>query len=64
MRVNGTDIDLDEDICLYDYLISNKYNINKIAVEYNGNIIPKSNYKNIILDNKGTLEIVSFVGGG
>lgn len=64
MRVNGTNIELQEDVCLYDYLITNKYDITKIAVELNGNIIPKNNYKNITLVNKDTLEIVSFVGGG
>ncbi|WP_113671684.1 sulfur carrier protein ThiS [Vallitalea guaymasensis] len=64
MRVNGTDIKLDEDINLYDFLVNNNYDITKIAVEHNSNIVPKIEYKNIMLNNNDTIEIVNFVGGG
>ncbi|GMQ58207.1 sulfur carrier protein ThiS [Vallitalea sediminicola] len=64
MRVNGTDINLDDNMSLYDFLSTNNYDITKIAVEHNTNIVPKTEYKNIMLDNNDTLEVVSFVGGG
>lgn len=64
MKVNGVIIDLVEEISLYNYLEVNNYDVTKIAVEHNGDIIPKNNYKKIILINNDSLEIVSFVGGG
>ena len=36
----------------------------RIAVERNGEIIPKTSYQDIILQDGDVLEVVSFVGGG
>lgn len=41
-----------------------EYPIQRIAVEINGNIIPKSKYDTTILKDNDIIEIVSFVGGG
>ena len=41
-----------------------QYQQNRIAVEINGSIIPKSKYQTTILKQNDTIEIVSFVGGG
>lgn len=35
-----------------------------VAVERNGEIVPKSQYETVILTDADRLEIVSFVGGG
>lgn len=35
-----------------------------IAVEYNEEILPKSEYENTILKEEDVIEVVSFVGGG
>lgn len=64
MKVNGTIILIDETQTLYEFLEAQKININTIAVEHNGEIIPRSAYMNVMLENEDTLEIVSFVGGG
>jgi sulfur carrier protein len=40
------------------------YKLNRIAVEYNGNILPKDKYDNTFLKDGDVLEVVSFVGGG
>ena len=41
------------------------YNPNKkVAIEHNGIIIPKSNYKKKYLKNNDKLEVVHFIGGG
>lgn len=64
MRVNGTDISLNGYQSLFDFLEGQNYDITKIAVECNGEIVPKSTYKNLMLDDEDTLEIVRFVGGG
>lgn len=64
MRVNGTFVALEERQSLYDFLTLQNYNFATIAVERNGEIIPKATYKEVFLDNEDDLEIVQFVGGG
>ncbi len=64
MKVNGTLITLDKSQTLFDFLQSQSIDFNTIAVERNGEIIPRSTYQNVILSDEDTLEIVRFVGGG
>ncbi|WP_394236085.1 sulfur carrier protein ThiS [Niallia oryzisoli] len=64
MKVNGSFVALEEEQSLYDYLTLRNFDLTKIAVECNGNIVPKAEYKNVILKEEDTLEIVRFVGGG
>ncbi|WP_071396275.1 sulfur carrier protein ThiS [Bacillus tuaregi] len=64
MKVNGISIALEKEQSLYDFLTLKDYDLTKIAVECNGNIVPKAEYKNVILKEEDTLEIVKFVGGG
>ena len=59
MKVNGK-----ESILLYDYLEQLGYRTDRIAVERNGLIVPRDNYKKCVLSDSDTLEIVHFVGGG
>ena len=47
-----------------EYLEENHYQQNRIAVEINGKILPKSAYASVTLKEGDVLEIVSFVGGG
>lgn len=49
---------------LSDYLEKTSYDPRRIAVERNGNIVPKSSYKETVLNDGDSVEIVSFVGGG
>ena len=64
IQLNGKKITIKSKFTIMDLLI--KYNLNKkkIAVEYNGTIIPKSEYKKKYLKNNDSLEIVHFIGGG
>ena len=64
MKVNGEQIILSKKILLADLLQRNGYAQEKIAVELNGEIIPRSRYASVILTDADKLEIVSFVGGG
>ena len=64
MKVNGSIILLKKNQTLFDFLKTQSIDITAIAVEHNGEIIPKSAYKEVILNNEDTLEIVRFVGGG
>lgn len=64
MKVNGTQVPLQEEKTLLQYLQENQYDISKIAVERNGEIAPKRDYECIFLQQEDQLEIVQFVGGG
>ena len=47
-----------------EYLNSAGYSLKRVAVEINGNIVPKAQYADTILNDGDRVEIVSFVGGG
>ena len=64
MKVNGSIITLEKTQTLFDFLIEQNIDRNTIAIEYNGEIIPRDLYKNINLSDEDILEIVHFVGGG
>lgn len=47
-----------------EYLATTNYDPKRIAVECNGEIVPKAQYDAAVLQDGDTLEVVSFVGGG
>ena len=47
-----------------EYLATTKYDPKRIAVERNGEIVPKAQYSSTVLQNGDSVEVVSFVGGG
>lgn len=63
VTVNGEKRD-SEGGTILDYLISYGYDIKRVAVEFNGNILPKGDYDKTVLSDGDKIEIVSFVGGG
>ncbi len=64
IQLNGKKITTRSDLTLFDLLKKYKLNNKKIAVEYNGSIIPKTKFKKKYLKNKDKIEIVHFIGGG
>lgn len=64
MRVNGKVEGLEEPLSLQQYLEGKSYNLSRIAVERNGEIVCKEQYYEVILNQEDEIEIVSFVGGG
>ena len=46
------------------YLVTTNYDLKRIAVERNGDIVPKAQYDNTVLQDGDNVEVVSFVGGG
>ncbi|MEG6616113.1 sulfur carrier protein ThiS [Peptococcaceae bacterium 1198_IL3148] len=64
MKVNGTIILLEQSQTLLAFLEAQGFDINTIAVEHNGKITPRATYKDVLLRDEDTLEIVQFVGGG
>ena len=64
IQLNGRKITKKTKLTIMDLL--KKYNLDKkkIAIEYNGIILPKLKYKTKYLKNNDRLEIVHFIGGG
>ncbi len=63
IRVNGRE----ENIAgktIAQYLSQTQYDPRRIAVERNGEIVPKRLYEATVLREGDSLEVVSFVGGG
>lgn len=63
VKINGKELEL-AGKTLAEYLAATDYDIKRIAVERNGEIIPKSQYAETVLEPGDSVEIVSFVGGG
>lgn len=61
--INGEEIEA-AGKTLADYLNESGYDIRRVAVELNGEIVVKSRYETTILRDGDHVEIVSFVGGG
>ena len=64
IQLNGKKITVNSKVTIYDLLKKFKLNNKKIAIEYNGTIVPKIKFKKKILRNNDKLEVVHFIGGG
>lgn len=64
MKVNGEEKNLTVPLSLSEFLKQENYIVARIAVERNGEIVPKKEYDTIMLEKEDVLEIVHFVGGG
>ena len=64
IQLNGKNILVKTNYSIFDLL--KKYNLSKkkVAIEYNGIIIQKTDYKKKFLKNNDKIEIVTFIGGG
>ena len=63
VKINGTELDA-AGKTVAQYLETTDYNRSRIAVERNGEILPKSEYDSTVLKDGDVIEVVSFVGGG
>ncbi len=64
VTINGRETVLELPMTVSDYLAQKQYQINRIAIELNGEILPKYQYSDTMLKDGDSMEIVSFVGGG
>lgn len=64
MKVNGKIVTLGQPVALQAFLLEQGYQIPRIAVEKNGEIVPKKEYEQVALTDEDTLEIITFMGGG
>ncbi len=64
IQLNGKKITIKSNFSVFDLLKKYKLTNKKIAVEHNGSILQKNEYKKKNLKNNDKLEIVHFIGGG
>lgn len=63
VKINGKSMDI-AGKTISEYLSTTDYDVKRIAVERNGDIVPKTAYDSTVLEEKDSVEVVSFVGGG
>ena len=63
VRINGENLDV-VGKSVAEYLNSSGYDLMRVAVELNGDIVPKALYADTIFKDGDSVEVVSFVGGG
>ena len=64
IQLNGKMLKIKENLSIKDLLRKYKLNEKSVAIELNGLILPKENYKKKKIKNKDKIEIVHFIGGG
>ena len=64
IKLNGKKITVKSNLTIYDLLKKYRLNNKKVAIEHNGIIIPKINFKKRYLKRNDKVEIVHFIGGG
>lgn len=64
IKINGKEVNNANGISLDKLLIGEGYSLQRVAVELNGEIIPKAQYGQANIKDGDSLEVVSFVGGG
>ena len=62
--VNGKIFELENDINVYDFLAQNGYELKLIALERDGEILPKKLWRDRFMSEGKAYEIVTLVGGG
>ena len=63
VKINGEELNM-AGKTLAEYLATTNFDPKRIAVERNGDIVPKAKYGETILQDGDNVEVVSFVGGG
>ena len=64
LKVNGKEIDFKADTTISDLLEQQGFPVNRVAVERNGEIVPRKMLSMTLVEDHEVLEVVSFVGGG
>lgn len=64
IKINGKDETIEKKLNLAELIAGKKLSPEKIVVEYNLSIVPKDEWRNVVLCEDDRIEIISFVGGG
>ncbi len=64
IQLNGKKVSIKSNYSIFDLL--KRYNLSnkKVAIEHNGIIVARINYKKKFLKSNDKVEIVTFIGGG
>ena len=62
--LNGKIFELENDINVYEFLAQNGYELKFIALERDGEILPKKLWRESFMSEGKAYEIVTLVGGG
>lgn len=63
VKINGQESD-SAGMTIAQYILTTDYNMERIAVEKNEQIVPKAQYATTVIEDGDNIEVVSFVGGG
>jgi sulfur carrier protein len=63
VRINGENLDI-VGKSVAEYLNSAGYDLMRVAVELNGDVVSKAQYSDTVFKDGDSVEVVSFVGGG
>jgi thiamine biosynthesis protein ThiS len=64
LTVNGEPLSLTRGTTLVGLLAELGLDVRKVAVERNREIVPRSTYAEVVLEDADAVEIVHFIGGG
>ena len=63
VKINGEELNITGKT-VAQLLAESGYDIKRVAVELNGDILPKAQFDSTVLQDGDSVEVVSFVGGG
>ena len=63
VKINGKELNI-AGKTVAEFLATTSYDPKRIAIERNGDIVPKAQYCETVLRDGDSVEVVSFVGGG
>ena len=63
VKINGQESEV-SGMTVAQYIATTDYDMQRIAVEKNEQIVPKAQYGTTVIEDGDTIEVVSFVGGG
>jgi len=64
LRLNGRDAEAPDGSTLDALLERLRLAPGRIAVERNGNVVPRASYAGVVLEEGDVIEVVQLVGGG
>ena len=64
IKINGESETIEETLTIAELVAGKGLVPERIVVEHNLEIVPKDKWRDVILSNEDSLEIISFVGGG
>ncbi|MDR3244232.1 MAG: sulfur carrier protein ThiS [Elusimicrobiota bacterium] len=64
IKVNGKEKEISDNISILNFLNENKINLEGVFIGYNGGIIRREKFNELILKDSDILEIIKIVAGG